>query len=135
MDSDPLRPRGLWQDMPLDPPDYAAIIDRLNNMSESERTEAALRYIRFRFAQEGITLSQPGRQPLEGTVISNMQDLDRIEVPAGSAAVLHSAYGTEGVFTDTKILRSRIFYLKTLSAYRAEKFSVSVHPINPETHT
>jgi hypothetical protein len=71
---------------------------------------------------------------LTGIKITDIQELENIDIPSGHVAILHSGYGIEGVFTDKSILKAKIIYLRGFNAYRGEKFSVSLHPINPESH-
>jgi hypothetical protein len=79
-----------------------------------------------------MKMSNP--QLLVGTKITDVQDLEGIDIPKEHAAILHSCYGIEGVFTDKAILRARVIYLRSYNAYNGEKFSVSMHLINPESH-
>jgi hypothetical protein len=72
---------------------------------------------------------------LLGVKITDIQELDNVKIMDGHAAILHSGYGIEGVFTDKDILRAKIIYLRAFNAYRGEKFSVSLHTINPENHS
>jgi hypothetical protein len=128
----------MWQMMPQEPPNYQEMRKRLEGISPDDQIFAAMHYIHICYMrallerEKAMTRSNP--ELLMGTPVSDIQDMEGIDIPDGSAAILHSGYGVEGVFTNKDILRAKVVYLRAFNAYRGEKFSVSVHPINPESH-
>jgi hypothetical protein len=59
-DDGPFQPRGLWQDIPMDPPDYDKMRADLENATPEERIVAAQRYMQSRLVAGPPSYPPPG---------------------------------------------------------------------------